>query len=270
MKIIGLFSIQRTGTNYLHSVLRQWPALASFDELFHPTRVFGLQPAHLRALSKRAGSEFLKSQENSVGPEFTRWARANPLDVIDTLCNVVSRKDRAALMFKVFTNQWTVPAVEVIAALCRRTDFMPVILQRRSIDAYVSLQKALAAGKFKHVDTTDSPVALDPAAYERWANEAREWYRLVDATLAGLGKTPLRVYYERDIEMPPSALSARWAGLLGLPPAGDIDPALAVRRQDRAEGLPAKIANYAEFSAALVERGLHEEASGYFQGGARS
>jgi hypothetical protein len=264
MKIIGLFSIQRTGTNYLHSVLRQWPAFVSVDELFHPTRVFGLQHAQLRALSNQAGIAFQASHKNAVGPEFTRWARAHPLDVIDTLGRVVARKDRAALMFKVFMNQWAVPTGDVIAALARRPDFMPVILQRRCIDAYVSLRKAEAAGKFKAVDTTHAPVVLDPAAYERWAAGARDWYRLLDAAFASLGNTPLRLRYENDVDMPPAALSVHWGHLLGLAPGGDIDADMTVQRQDRAGNLQAKIANFDEFTAGLIERGLMQEALGYF------
>jgi hypothetical protein len=264
MKIIGLFSIQRTGTNYLHSVLRQWPALVSFDEVFHPTRVFGLKRAQLRALSNQAGIDFHTSQKNAVGPEFTRWARANPLDVIDTLSRVVARKDRAALMFKVFMNQWTVPPENIIVSLARRSDFTPIILQRRCIDAYISLQKAEAAGRFKALDTTDAPVALDPAAYEHWANKARDWYRLLDTTFACIGKTPLRLRYEEDVDMPPGALSVHWGSLLGLAQAGAIDADITVQRQDRTESRQAKIANYDEFTAALIERGLMQEALGYF------
>jgi hypothetical protein len=264
MKIIGLFSIQRTGTNYLHSVLRQWPSLASFGELFHPVHVFNLKPSVLRALSKRAGIEFRASQKNDVGVEFTRWARANPLDVLDTLEQVVSRKERAGLMFKVFRNQWTSAPAEVIATLVRRPEFVPVVLQRRCIDCYISLCKAEAAGRYKGVETTQAPVTLDPSDYERWAQESRAWYRFVDGALVGGGKVPLRVFYEQDIEMPPKALSDHWAGLLELAPAIEIDSAQTVQRQDRASTLQAKIANYDEFVSALARRGLMQEALGYF------
>jgi hypothetical protein len=265
LKIIGLFSIHRTGTNYLHSVLRQWASLASFDELFHPTRVYGLKPAHRRALSNRAGVEFIASPDNDVGQDFTQWARAHPLEVIDTLERVVARKDRGGLMFKVFNNQWVQPPGEVIAALARRPHFVPIVLKRRCIDVYVSFRKAEACGKYKHVDTTSAPVTLDPAAYERWAKAARTWFQLVDGALARAGSSPLRLRYEQDIDMPPAALSVHWADLLGLAPGHDIDATLAVQRQDRATNLEAKIANHDDFKAALVERGLWQEALGWFE-----
>jgi hypothetical protein len=185
--------------------------------------------------------------------------RAHPLEAVQALRKVARRKERAAIYFKVFVGQWTRPLDEVVSGLAAEPGFVPVLLQRRSIDVYVSYRKAEAAGQYKHVDTTDQPVRLDAAAYARWAETARGWYRGVARALEQAGTPPLRASYERDIDMPADALSAHWSALLGLPAPAAIDPALALPRQDRSERLEDKIANAAEFIAGLEQRGLWEE-----------
>jgi hypothetical protein len=260
MKIICLFAIHRTGTNYLHSVLRQWPALAAFGEIFHPNQVYGLKPVHLRALSNAAGREFVELHDPALIP----WLRSHPVQVVESLRKVARRKELAGVYFKVFLGQWTQPTEEIVASLARLEGFTPVLLQRRCLDVYVSYRKAETAGSYKHIDTTDAPEWLDPARYAHWADQARRWYGDVLASLGKAGQQPLRATYERDVDLPPEALSAHWAKLLNLPAAPALDPATVLARQDRSAALEAKVANFAEFSAGLRERGLWDESQGYF------
>jgi len=255
-----MFSIHRTGTNYLGSVLKQWPTVSAFGELFHPRGVFGVKPAYLRAVSKAAGADFT----DTMSPAFIDWARAHPLRLIEALGHVAQRQDRAALYFKVFLGQWTQPPEQVIAQFARLPGFTPVILQRRCVDVYVSFRKAEAAGKYKFVDTTAAPVELDARWYAHWADAARNWYRLVSGELSRAGTAPRFVTYERDIDMQASSLSAHWSRMLGIAAPPSIDPSLALARQDRNERLEDKIANHEPFLAALEERGLRDEALGYF------
>jgi hypothetical protein len=260
MKTFCLFSIHRTGTNYLGSVLKQWPSLHAFGELFHVSQVYGLKPAHLRALSNAAGMEF----DDPAAPAFTAWVRANPLAVVEALRRVARRKEKQGIYFKVFLGQWTKPLDEVVAGLAREPGFTPIVLQRRCIDVYVSYRKAEAAGQYKHVDTTDAPVRLDAAAYAHWAAQARAWYAGVVQALARAGTPPRLLTYEHDVDMPPAALTAHWAGLLGVDAPPALDDSLALLRQDRSERLEDKIANADEFFAGLEQRGLREESLRWF------
>jgi len=260
MKIICVFSIHRTGTNYLGSVLRQWPDLSVFGEIFHPDRVHGLKPAHLRALANVAGREFATDEDPGLIP----WLRAHPAGAVEALRRVARRKEHAALYFKVFLGHWTLPVKSAIEQLAKFDGFTPVLLQRRCLDTYVSYRKAEAAGIYKHVDTTDAPEDLDPARYAHWADVARRWYEEVLAALVAAGKPPLRVTYERDVDLPPDALSGHWGALLALKPPATFDPASALSRQDRSADLAAKIRNFAEFGEGLKRLGLWEEGQGYF------
>jgi len=260
MKTICVFAIHRTGTNYLGSVLRQWPALSAFGELFHAAQGYGLQPAHLRALSRQAGQAF----DDPCAPAFVTWARANPLAVVDALRRVAKRRERAGIYFKVFLGQWTQPLEQVIAGLAADPGFTPVVLQRRPIDAYVSYRKAEAAGKYKQVDTTDAPVTLNAAAYAHWARQARDWYRQVTAALDAVGAAPVQATYEADVDKPLPALARHWSRLLGVPAPDTLDEGLALPRQDRSASLEDKIANADEFFAGLRERGLWDESQRWF------
>ncbi len=260
MKTICTFAIHRTGTNYVGSVLRQWPGLAAFGEVFHPAQAYGLKPAHLRALSAAAGIEFA----DTLSLPFTSWARANPLAVVDVLRRVASRKDKQGVYFKVFVGHWTQRPEDVIAGLARLPGFTPVVLQRRCIDVYVSYRKAEAAGSYKHVDTTDAPVRLDAGAYAHWAKNAREWYQGVARALERAGIAPLHMTYDRDVDKDPAALAAHWSTLLGVDAPPQLDAAQALARQDRSDRLEQKVANHEEFVAGLQQRGLWEESQGYF------
>jgi len=260
MKIVCVFAIHRTGTNYLGSVLRQWPALAAFGEIFHPLQGYGLQPAHLRALAGAAGTGFTDARS----PDFVRWMRAHPLEAVAALGKVAARKGKAGLYFKVFVGHWAQPPEAVIPALARLPGFTPVVLQRRCLDVYVSYRKAEAAGTYKHVDTTAVPVTLDADAYEQWAATARSWYQAVSRSLDTAGVPVLRACYERDIDLPPPALSAHWAHRLGIAPGAGPLAANTLQRQDRSERPEDKVANFADFRAALQARGLWAETQGLF------
>lgn len=266
MKTIVLFSIHRTGTNYLHSVLRQFPSLSAFGEVFHPDRVYHLKPVHWKAISALSGREF----SDGGDPAFIAWARSHPVDLVEALCRPARRKDKDGVYLKVFVGQWQVPVAATVAALAARPGFVPIVLQRRPLDVYVSYRKAERAGEYKHVDTTDSPEALDAAAYARWAATARGWYREVDEALAQAGTQPIRVTYERDIDMAPDALVAHWSRLLGVPGPDALDPEIVLARQDRSPDLAAKIANHDEFLSALDARGLRREAETGFAAGGES
>lgn len=255
MKTICVFAIHRTGTNYLGSVLKQWPALAAFDEVFHSQQAYGVKPAHVRAIGAAAGREFAGADD----PSLVAWVRARPVQTVEALRRVARRKEKAALYFKVFLGQWTPPPAEVIAALAAEPGFTPVLLQRRPIDVYVSYRKAEAAGKYKQVDTTDAPVTLSVDAYAHWARQARDWYRQVSAALADAGSAPLHATYEADVDKPPQALASHWSRLLGVPAPDALDETLALPRQDRSARLEDKIANADEFFAGLRERGLWDE-----------
>jgi len=260
MKTICVFAIHRTGTNYLGSVLKQWPSLSAFDEFFHASQAYGAKPAHLRAIGNAAGRDFT----DAADPALVAWVRANPVATVDALRRVAKRKDKEGLYFKVFLGQWTRPLDEVVAGLAREPGFVPVVLQRRCIDVYVSYRKAEAAGQYKHVDTTAAPARLDAAAYAHWASQARAWYAAVVQALARAGATPRFATYEADVDMPPAALAARWARLLGVTPPPAVDESLALPRQDRSERLEDKIANPAEFFAGLRQRGLWDESQRWF------
>lgn len=255
MKTICVFSIHRTGTNYLGSVLKQWPSLSAFDELFHASQAYGVKPAQVRAIANAAGQEFA----DAADPALVAWVRANPVATVDALRRVAKRKDKQGLYFKVFLGHWTKPVAEVVAGLARDPGFMPIVLQRRCIDVYVSYRKAEAAGQYKHVDTTDAPVRLDAAHYAHWASQARAWYTGVTQALAHAGLEPRMPSYERDVDMPPAALAAHWATLLGVDAPPALDTSLALPRQDRSERIEDKIANADEFFAGLKARGLWEE-----------
>ncbi len=261
MKTICLFAIHRTGTNYLGSVLKQFPSLAAFDEVFHERQVYGLKPVHLKAIANLAGREFTGSDD----PALIAWARANPLAMVEVLQRVARRKDKQGVYFKVFVHQWQQPLEDVAAALAREPGFVPVILQRRCLDVYVSYRKAEAAGAYKHVDTTDHPVTLDAGQYAHWARPAREWYQRVDAALRTAGVEPVRARYEQDLDRPADDVAAHWSRLLGLAgPVPALDRASVLQRQDRSDDLAAKVANLAEFTAALRARGLWDEAQDVF------
>jgi len=255
MKTICVFAIHRTGTNYLGSVLKQWPALAALDEVFHAQQAYGVRPAQLRAIGASAGREFAGADD----PDLVAWVRARPVETVEALRRVARRKEKAGLYFKVFLGQWTPPTEQVIARLAAVPGFLPVVLQRRPIDVYVSYRKAEAAGRYKQVDTTAAPVTLSADHYAHWAGQARAWYRQVTGALAAAGAAPLHATYEADVDQPPRALAAHWSRLLGVPAPEALDESLALPRQDRSARLEDKIANADAFFAGLRERGLWDE-----------
>ena len=259
MKLVCLFSHPRTGTNYLHSVLRQWPGVVALGEVFHENEAFGLRPAHLAALAGPAGRTF----SGPADPALVAWVRDNPAKTIAALARMAHKNGRCALYFKVFPGQWPNGLGPDLPALARLPGFTPVVLQRRMLDVYVSYCKVAQIGHYKMADTTGVPIRLWADAFEIWANESRAWYRQVMSLLEQAGMPPLRASYEEDIDMAPQALSDHWAGLLGLP-GGPVDAAQALTRQDRTPSLENKLDSHGEFVAEAKRLGVWEIGLGSF------
>jgi len=259
MKLVCLFSHPRTGTNYLHSVLRQWPGVVALGEVFHENEAFGLRPAHLAALAGPAGRSFA----GAADPALVAWVRDNPAKAITTLARMARNNGRDALYFKVFPGQWPNGLAADLPALARLPGFTPVVLQRRMLDVYVSYCKVARINQYKTADTTDVPIRLWADAFEIWANESRAWYREVMSLLEAAGTPALHASYERDVDMAPQALSDHWARLLGLP-GGPVDATQALTRQDRTPSLEDKLGPHASFVAEAKRIGVWEMGLGGF------
>ena len=259
MKIICLFSHPRTGTNYLHSVLQQWPSTLALGEIFHEKQAYGLKPAQIAALGQVAGQTF----NGAADPQLIAWVRSHPMPVIDTLQRLARRKGLEALYLKVFPGQWVDGPSGSIPALARLPGFMPIVLQRRMFDVYVSYCKVAQIGIYKNADTTDVPIKLWADAFSIWAAESRAWYVEVISLLQAAGMPPMHVTYERDIDMDPVTLSTYWSGLLGVS-AGAIDPSLALVRQDRTPSLAQKLETHEAFVAEAKRLGVWDLGMGGF------
>lgn len=264
MKVICVFSIPRTGTNFLAATLCRRADLAVFGEIFHPQEAYGLGAEYVNALAKSAGQRFREAGD----PALVSFIRANPIASINCIAEVAAKQGKRALYFKVFPFHWeNVP--RVISELASWKGFCPVILRRKTIDVYISNEKAAAVGRYRDVNTSDLLIRLDANKFAEWALIHRAWYQNITDHLKFNSCKPLYATYEDDINMSLSALLLHWKELLSLGEVPDFLPIPVIRRpvpfRQDTRITSEKVCNYQEFENQVKEMGLWSECDGYFE-----
>jgi LPS sulfotransferase NodH len=259
---ICIIGMRRTGSNHLMNVLRNFRGLEATGELFNRDDVFGIGQLlpQLREITglpiPRLGDQLIKA-----------YARGNPGGFLAAVEEAVRRKGKRAYCFKVFEDQLSREALET--QVLSRPGMRPVLLVRRALDSYISLEKAKSTDDWVGRDTTRSPITLDADAFAQWLYEQRAWYGHWTAWAGARGETPVVLTYEQDIDRPTCLVLWRFSRLakrLGVPLQMPLRLRLRHRgleRQDRNRALSDRVANWPEFAAGLERLGLSEAARGY-------
>jgi LPS sulfotransferase NodH len=257
---ICLLATRRTGSNHLLNVLRNFDALASYGELFNERRVSGVDGI-LPLLAELTGLSCSREDD----PRLRAYARGNPSGFLKILETASLRQGKVAQCFKIHEGQMEPPQIE--EAILSRPNTHMVLLLRRSIDSYISLQKALTADRWMSVDTTYSQVSVDIEAFVEWLDRQRRWYDhwVSWSGLRGSRLTILR--YEADVDRPLRIVLWRFARAAKSFNLHLKQPLRirnhGLRMQDRRSSIASRVANWPEFSAAVKERGLEKQAYGY-------
>ena len=257
---ICVIGMRRTGSNHLFGVLRNFPDLMSGGEFFNRDKVSGI--FHLLP-DVRAVTGMNWHRE--IDPVLRTYARANPGSFLDAVEAATARKRQRAYCFKVFEDQLDRTVIE--SAILARPQMRMVLLTRRALDTYVSLQKAQNSDVWVGRDTSAERVTLDVEAFYNWLEGQRAWYRHWLDWARARGTEAVVLTYEADVDRPLRLVLwrfARTAGQLGIP----LRQPLLLRhtglvRQDRVARIENRIANWSAFAAGLDRLGLSEAAMGY-------
>jgi hypothetical protein len=218
---------QRSGAGHLFALLENLPEIAARDDLF---------------------------------PETLRDAPGR----ID-LAEIEARAElKRVIALKATTS---IPREMVEQDILSRPGMRAMFVVRRQIDAYVSLAKATAMDVWRDADTSGIKVKLDIDRFARWLDDETDWYAHWIAWLEKRHYPTPTLRYETHLMVPPESALRRFvaaAAQVGISlkvPAAL--PHAGLKQQDLGKAAAFKVANWPEFSKALIERGLEKRAFGY-------
>lgn len=257
---ICILGMRRTGSNHLFNVLRNFDTLASCGELFSDARVSGVANflPQIRELTGLA----CQSEED---PCLMAYARGNPRAFLNVLEAAAALNGRRAYCFKIFEDQLEQRIIESDVLGRPRTHM--VLLMRRSIDTYISLQKALLTDRWMSFDTTGVPITLEAEAFAVWLERQRNWYRHWLEWARQRGRSPVILTYEKDVDRPLRLVLWRFARTARSFNVKLTQPLIirnyGLHRQDGHAAVASRVQNWPEFTGALSRLGLEKDALGY-------
>lgn len=267
---ICLLTIARSGTTHL---VRLMDALQDVhvirNEWLDVRGVTWAQPEQLARFSKAIGHE-IKTYKD---PILNAWVRANIGQTLSILQDGAARGDRATAI-KLFEDHLT--SQEFDTHFLSKPDTKFLILERRPIDCFISLRKAMVRDEWVGRDTTGLKIELDAQEFLAWHAIRRTWFDGMAARLEAAGRPYGRLDYDRDIAqgshhmldrlieelrvagfetrrkrgyLTKLALRRHASAILGWEP----HPDLGAVKQDRAANAADKVGNWDDFAQTVEQ-----------------
>ena len=263
MKVVCIFSGERSGTNHLCRLLTNFPELRVYEELFNKRGTFTLFDDELAAVSELSGETYSSYRDERL----VAFSRSEPKALLRLLQDLNARKGKSAIVFKIFPGQMDTASIHT--EILNEFACVPVILMRQMLDSYISFKKALTTDRWTSADTTSVRVGLEVRELERWVKSHRAWFGHWDDHFRASGAVVPFLLYERDLNgrTPEEVLSkfsefvGQTAGLTLKAPKRMKN--IGLPRQDLATSVEAKVSNWEEFTSTPGAKLILESSRGY-------
>jgi len=256
-KILVTVSTPRSGTTHLFNVIREFPNLRVYAEIFNPVKAFGLDGELNEALTERRGKPLPSDRDD---PETIDYVRSHPHQVLSAMEDLAG--DRTVVV-KLFPGHLDIDFV--CEELLPRDDVAVIVVHRRVLDCYASVLKARQLQAWQRTDTTNMLVNGQIDHFASWARQNQEWFGRCGAALEGTDRSRT-INYEEHLDVERDRVThhvANVLGELGLRP-GEPDARRGLSKQDLTPSAADKFDNWPEFRAELERRDLLDVAMGHF------
>ncbi|MGK7909734.1 MAG: hypothetical protein AB4040_21210 [Synechococcus sp.] len=256
-----LVGSERTGTNYLCSLLNNHPEIEARYEIFANVEAISLNIEDIFLISRLAGQNFLDRKD----PHLIAYLKLDPIAVIELLQSRLPER-KQILTFKVFPKHLSFDSMEAMIAR-----YQPIFTDRRVIDSYISFVKALQKKVWIREDTTSYKPNLKIRHFLNWYKRNKEFYDFcVDKYQQYYPSRSLSVLrYEEFVQGTDIENLSYACKIIGEATATEINPAgikpqTSFYKQDRNVNVADKVENWPEFKHQLQKQNLLDRAFGYF------
>jgi hypothetical protein len=247
-RFVSILAVPRTGSSHLVNLLRRCPKLSVKGEIFN--RNAAIPPRDAAALAR------LFAGDGTDKAAVVDWCRSNPASTLETLFRQGGNRP---VVFKLLVGHVSKDLIR--EQLLARDDVRYIVLRRRPIESFISVQKALIVSNFQQVDTTSVKPTLHVDRFVAWAVRVRRWYTWIDKETKLLNLPVASLSYERDIDgkTDDEALShilhlLQELGLSDIAPLKNVAGAV---RQDREQDFQKRVSNWTAFEAELLSVPAH-------------
>lgn len=242
---IVFFATPRSGSSNLVRILSGFPNVASFGEVFHA------QGFRAGAIGQEDFAVFVEGMGKNEGFLAT-GARKRPLVAMNLMERFADAQGRPIFTMKIFPGHLKPKKFE---KLINTRKPRSVLLHRRPIDTYISLQKARSHRKWARIDTTDMTVSLKPDGFIAWRRSVENYYIRAKELLTAAGATFAVLAYE-DLYADGGYAHERVDQIvreLGMNP-GPWTAQREMIKQDKATSREEQVVNWGPFLRALERR----------------
>lgn len=251
---IAVLSAPRSGTNFFCECLADLPEVMGMHEIFNKDGVFGVDSDRkLSILNEVTGlnASSLRSEQ------LINFFRDRPIEAVEALSETARQIDKKFVSYKIFPGHVSNPSLEELLSAKHR---YPIVLTRRRLDVYVSLQKARISKSWRHSDTSDLKPRIETHEFLEWSKANDDWYRQITDSLDRHGRGFRILSYSADVDIPKSELmrnlvtTLRFEGIdVSAPSAPEAE---RFNRQDLKTDPFSKIANGDEVHQGLAKQGM--------------
>lgn len=246
-KPIFVVSTMRSGTSALGHFLSGYESVMRMGEVF---AAYDFAPRALEAVyGPVPASDFSRYKE-----KFRDFRRDQPETLLRRLLDHADELGKEFVEMKLFSSFLPPPTLSRIVAT---HDCVGILIWRRPIDTFISLEKARRVNKYGGVDTTEIKPRLDARDFAGWHFKQSNHFQMTRLIFRKAGRPLIEMDYDHLYEQarPPAEVLGEafreigvelgeWAGVKSVP-----------KRQDKNRDAAQKVANWDEFVADLGRQG---------------
>ena len=255
MDTLVIIGIERTGTNYLCSLLNQLPEVESRFELFANVAAISLKPEEINLMAGLANRPFTDKSD----PELIRYLKNNFNTALYHIQKQLSH--RKLFSFKIFREH--LPESAMLELI--KTNHV-IFVTRSAIDTYISFMKALQSGIWINQDTTSLKPNLKIEHFHYWYQKTNQYFQFCAQEYRRWKQDePVVLRYE-DFTRGTNVENLKF--VVGkVSQATKLDLVLPnhsfesiFQKQDYSDSISQKVLNWAEFEHQLKEKKLYQNA----------
>lgn len=191
MKKVCIVAIPRTGTNYLCSLLNQHPDIDSRLEIFHNKKPYSINNNEIDAFIRELN---IKRKTDSI-EEVVKIIGENPMKLTNYL---LKNSKKNILSYKIFPWQLNFNMLKKDIICDKDTVFL--FCKRKTIDSYISKEKALITSEYNNVNTTNIKININFEDYKIWYVRMQRWYKYMEETIKNNNQKITTILYEDFIK----------------------------------------------------------------------
>ncbi|NET45681.1 sulfotransferase [Okeania sp. SIO2B3] len=200
-KILVIFSVPRTGSNFLCNIINSFREFECFGEVYHNKKVFAPDKRKLELITYLTQVKGVKKisieKHNDEDLELVKYAHQYPDLFLESMQQTSQKK---YLGFKIFQYHLSVENIQKF--FIDNRNVIKLVLKRNLLDVYASGRilnenmKKIGGNAAHHLDTSTDKVIFEEKHFSNWLRRTIKYYSMFEYIYHQFPKEYLFIKYE--------------------------------------------------------------------------